>query len=82
MAEATDFRAPEGDYETIGGVVMQALGHIPDEGETVELTGFDTDAPIDEQPRWTATVVRDGRQTHRSDRPGARARPSRREDEA
>jgi len=62
VAEATDFRAPEGDYETIGGVVMQALGHIPDEGETVELTGFDTDAPIDEQPRWTATVVRmDGR---------------------
>ena len=62
VAEATDFRAPEGDYETIGGVVMQALGHIPEEGETVKLTGFDTDAPLDEQPRWTATVVRmDGR---------------------
>jgi CBS domain containing-hemolysin-like protein len=62
VAEATEFRAPEGDYETIGGVVMQALGHIPDEGETVQLTGFDTDAPLDEQPRWTATVVRmDGR---------------------
>jgi len=28
----------------------------------VKLTGFDTDAPLDEQPRWTATVVRmDGR---------------------
>jgi CBS domain containing-hemolysin-like protein len=62
VAEATGFRAPGGDYETIGGVVMQALGHIPEEGETVELTGFDTDAPRDEQPRWTATVVRmDGR---------------------
>ncbi|HEY5150971.1 MAG TPA: hemolysin family protein [Mycobacterium sp.] len=62
VAEATEFRAPEGDYETIGGVVMQALGHIPEEGESVELTGFDTDAPLDQQPRWTATVVRmDGR---------------------
>ena len=62
VAEATEFRAPEGDYETIGGVVMQALGHIPEEGETVELTGLDTDAPLDDQPRWTATVVRmDGR---------------------
>jgi CBS domain containing-hemolysin-like protein len=62
VAEATGFRAPGGDYETIGGVVMQALGHIPEEGETVELTGFDTDAPLDEQPRWMATVVRmDGR---------------------
>jgi magnesium and cobalt exporter, CNNM family len=62
VAEATEFRAPEGDYETIGGLVMHALGHIPEEGESVELTGFDTDAPLDEQPRWTATVVRmDGR---------------------
>ena len=43
VAEATEFRAPEGDYETIGG-------------------GLDTDAPLDDQPRWTATVVRmDGR---------------------
>jgi CBS domain containing-hemolysin-like protein len=62
VAEATDFRAPEGEYETIGGLVMHALGHIPVEGESVELTGLDTDAPLDEQPCWTATVVQmDGR---------------------
>lgn len=81
VAEATDFRAPEGDYETIGGLVMQALGHIPEEGETVELTGFDTDAPLDEQPRWTATVVSmDGRRIDLIDLAPAPPEP-RREDE-
>lgn len=29
VADAVGFRAPDGDYETIGGLVMQALGHIP-----------------------------------------------------
>ena len=62
IAEQTDFRAPEGDYETIGGLVMSVLGHIPTEGESVELTAFDTDAPPDRPPRWRASVARmDGR---------------------
>lgn len=62
IADMTGFRAPEGDYETIGGLVMHALGHIPAEGDTVELRAFDTDAPVNDQPRWQATVARmDGR---------------------
>jgi len=62
VAEATGFRAPEGDYETIGGLVMQELGHIPNPGEAVELIAFDTDGPMDDPVRWLATVVRmDGR---------------------
>ena len=62
IAEQTDFRAPEGDYETIGGLVMSVLGHIPTEGESVELTAFDTDAPPDRPPRWRASVaLMDGR---------------------
>ena len=62
VADEIGFRAPDGDYETIGGLVMHALGHIPAAGDTVELTAFDTDAPPDEQPRWRATVSRmDGR---------------------
>ena len=28
----TPFRAPEGEYETIGGLVLEELGHIPDDG--------------------------------------------------
>lgn len=62
VADGTKFRAPEGDYETIGGLVLERLGHIPDEGESVELTAFDPDGPIEDPVRWLATVVRmDGR---------------------
>jgi CBS domain containing-hemolysin-like protein len=79
VAETTDFRAPEGDYETIGGLVMSALGHIPEPGESVELSAFDPDAPLDEQPRWRATVLRmDGR---RVDLVGLEPLPSDRSEE-
>jgi CBS domain containing-hemolysin-like protein len=62
VAENAGFRAPEGEYETIGGLVMQELGHIPEPGEAVELTAFDTHGPMDDPVRWLATVVRmDGR---------------------
>ncbi|MGE2727246.1 hemolysin family protein [Mycolicibacterium pulveris] len=62
VAGATNFRAPEGDYETIGGLVLERLGHIPDEGESVELTAFDPDNVVEDPVWWLATVVRmDGR---------------------
>jgi CBS domain containing-hemolysin-like protein len=62
VAQAIGFRAPEGEYETIGGLVLEQLGHIPEPGETVELTAFDPDGPLDDPVRWRATVVRmDGR---------------------
>ncbi len=34
----TDF--PDDDFDTIGGLVVNALGHLPKRGETVELGGF------------------------------------------
>jgi CBS domain containing-hemolysin-like protein len=62
VATATGYRAPEGEYDTIGGLVLQELGHIPVEGETVTLPAFDPDAPPDQARRWRATVERmDGR---------------------
>lgn len=62
VAAATGYRAPEGSYETIGGLVLQELGHIPAVGETVELTAFDPDELSTHPPRWLARVVRmDGR---------------------
>ncbi len=68
VADETGFRALDGDYETIGGVVMHALGQIPAEGDTVDLVGFDPDLPPDRPPRWRATVVRmDGRRVDQLD---------------
>ncbi|MCC9185280.1 hemolysin family protein [Mycolicibacterium mageritense] len=62
VATETGFRAAEGEYETIGGLVLQELGHIPEAGESVDLTAFDPDGPLDNPVRWRATVVRmDGR---------------------
>jgi CBS domain containing-hemolysin-like protein len=59
---AIGYRAPEGPYETIGGLVLRELGHIPVAGETVELPALDADGLLDASIRWRATVVRmDGR---------------------
>ncbi len=61
VADRIGFRAHDGDYETIGGVIMHALGHIPAEGESVKLTAFEPDL-LDAPPVWEATVARmDGR---------------------
>lgn len=58
VAAATGYRGPDGEYDTIGGLVLQQLGHIPAAGESVELPEFDPELPV----RWRARVVRmDGR---------------------
>ncbi|WP_310766508.1 hemolysin family protein [Mycobacterium sp. Z3061] len=59
---AIGYRAPEGPYETIGGLVLRQLGHIPMAGETVELPALNRNGLPDETMRWEAKVVRlDGR---------------------
>jgi CBS domain containing-hemolysin-like protein len=62
VAQAIGFRAADGEYETIGGLLLQELGHIPKPGETVELAAFDPDGPLDDPVRWRCSIVRmDGR---------------------
>ncbi|OMC49200.1 hemolysin family protein [Mycobacterium sp. IS-1264] len=62
VAAAIGYRAPEGPYETIGGLVLREIGHIPVVGETVELTALDPDGLPGASIPWRATVVRmDGR---------------------
>jgi CBS domain containing-hemolysin-like protein len=62
VAAATGFRAPEGEYDTIGGLVLRELGHIPVEGETLQLREFDPDGQLHHPVRWRVTVERmDGR---------------------
>jgi CBS domain containing-hemolysin-like protein len=62
VAAATGYRAREGDYETLGGLILHELGHIPTEGETVELIAFQPGGLVDDPVRWRATVVQmDGR---------------------
>jgi CBS domain containing-hemolysin-like protein len=37
--ELLDTELPEGDWDTVGGLVYNLLGHVPVEGETVECDG-------------------------------------------
>ncbi len=62
VAAATGYRAPEGQYETIGGLVLQQLGRIPAIGDEVQLSGYEPDGRPNAQARWQARVIRmDGR---------------------
>ena len=66
VAAATGFRAPEGEYETIGGLVLEQLGHIPVPGESVDLAAFNPEDSARIPLRWRATVVAmDGRRIDR-----------------
>jgi len=62
VALATGYRALDGPYETIGGLVLHQVGHVPVAGESVELTAFDRNGAVEYPIRWSATVIRlDGR---------------------
>lgn len=39
-SEALGIQLPEGEYVTIGGMLMDRLGHIPEEGEEVQLSDW------------------------------------------
>lgn len=40
LNELLDADLPEGDWDTVGGLVFDLLGHVPTEGESVEVDGF------------------------------------------
>ncbi len=39
LNELLEAEFPEGDYDTVGGLVYYLLGHVPSEGETVDYDG-------------------------------------------
>ena len=60
LPESVGYTPPEGPYETLGGLVMQTLGRIPQEGDIVLLpiassnyVNFETGG----DHRWEATVT-------------------------
>ncbi|MGH4012437.1 MAG: hemolysin family protein [Pseudonocardiaceae bacterium] len=40
LTEATGFTMPEGDYETVAGLVLARLGRIPEVGDEIEVDGW------------------------------------------
>lgn len=62
LADETGYVAPDGPYETVGGLIMTAMGKIPGVGDVVllppsEITPLD-DALPDEPGRWIARISR------------------------
>jgi CBS domain containing-hemolysin-like protein len=39
LNELLDAELPEGDWDTVGGLLLKLLGHVPTEGESVEVDG-------------------------------------------
>ncbi len=79
VAAATGYHAPEGEYETIGGLVLEQLGRIPVIGDEVQLSGYEHDG-VPTQLRVAGQGLADGRPPHRPARtdPTARSRRFRR----
>jgi len=40
VLDATGFPMPDGDYETIAGLMLERLGRIPDAGDSVDVDGW------------------------------------------
>jgi CBS domain containing-hemolysin-like protein len=70
--EATGYRAPDGPYDTLGGLIMFCLGRIPVVGDTVELPTYTLSVDDEDEPEmppspesdvaWQARVTQmDGR---------------------
>lgn len=68
VSRATGYEAPEGEYETLGGLVLIRLGRIPEAGDVVVLPDPRPHQrhPGDRQGGWLARVERmDGRRVDR-----------------
>ncbi|MGU3437477.1 hemolysin family protein [Actinomycetes bacterium M1A6_2h] len=64
--EATGYTAPEGEYDTLGGLVLTQFERIPEEGEQVALPPPLRDADSEDAGGWIATVTAmDGRRIDR-----------------
>ncbi len=38
ISDLLEVQLPEGDYDTVGGMIMSIIGRIPDEGENIKVT--------------------------------------------
>ncbi len=58
VRERLDIDVPEGEYVTLGGFILDALGHIPQEGETVRVDGWELTVHEMDKRRIAGVLVR------------------------
>jgi CBS domain containing-hemolysin-like protein len=57
LTELLDIELPEGDWNTVGGLMMGILGHLPAQGEDAELAGLRITAERVQKRRVAQVVV-------------------------
>ncbi len=65
VRERLDIDVPEGEYVTLGGFILDALGHIPLEGESVRLDGWELAVQEMDKRRIARVLVRQREVEHR-----------------
>ena len=40
LGDLLEVEFPEGEYDTVGGLLLDLLGHVPEEGESVDFDGY------------------------------------------
>jgi len=58
VRERLEIDVPEGEYVTLGGFILDALGHIPMEGESVRLGGWELTVHEMDKRRIARVLVR------------------------
>jgi CBS domain containing-hemolysin-like protein len=69
VRERLHIEVPEGEYVTLGGFILDALGHIPVEGERVQVDGWELTVHEMDKRRIAGVLVR-GREDHHAGQPG------------
>ncbi len=62
VADATGFRGPPGDYETLAGMVLARLGRIPDAGDRLTVDGWELTVHRRDRNRIAELVLSRGEQ--------------------
>ncbi|MFJ1759707.1 hemolysin family protein [Amycolatopsis sp. NPDC088138] len=69
VTDVTGFRMPDGDYETIAGLILERLGKIPAEGDAAEVDGWRLTVTTMDKRRVAEVEVAPVRTEEPADRP-------------
>jgi CBS domain containing-hemolysin-like protein len=68
LAENFGVSLPDGDYETVAGLLLDRLGHVPAPGESVVCGGYRLEVLSADRRRIEQVAVRSQRVTKRGPR--------------
>ena len=67
VLDVTGFRMPEGDYETIAGLLLDRLGEIPEVGATLDIDDWQLEVTGMDRHRIAEVTLRRRKATPLSD---------------